>query len=127
MITGRFPAVRTHHLSNGVDTVRFRPDLLRPREFHSEAREFRYLDVDDKWNELTVPAGGLAFTWCQVPIVYELNDDAESSLSVVYEGGKEREFSQLMLSAQDSAELFGRTGHIRQLTVTLRTDMLFVE
>ena len=25
-ITGRFPAVRTHHLSNGVDTDRFRPD-----------------------------------------------------------------------------------------------------
>ena len=49
--------------------VRFQPSLLRAREFVREARKFRFLDVDGNWQEIDVPAGGLAFTWCQVPVV----------------------------------------------------------
>jgi hypothetical protein len=52
--------------------VRFQPTLLRPQEFLREPGEFRYLDVDGAWQAIEVPAGGLAFTWCQVPVVYRL-------------------------------------------------------
>ncbi len=48
--------------------VRFHPSLLRAREFVREPRQFRFLDVDGNWQEIDVPAAGLAFTWCQVPI-----------------------------------------------------------
>lgn len=38
--------------------VNFVPRLLREREFVAEPRNFRYLDVDDQWQELSVPAVG---------------------------------------------------------------------
>ncbi|MFT4604207.1 MAG: hypothetical protein ACI9W4_000936, partial [Rhodothermales bacterium] len=54
--------------------VSFQPALLREREFISDARPFRYLGVGGDWQELEVPASGLAFTWCQVPLVYTLGE-----------------------------------------------------
>jgi hypothetical protein len=62
--------------------VRFEPALLRRREFVADARPFRYLDVEGHWQHLEVPAGALAFTWCQVPILYRLDDDAPASLVI---------------------------------------------
>lgn len=112
-------------VADGV--VRFRPDLLRACEFLTEPREFRVLDVDNNWIDLTVPAGALAFTWCQVPVVYKLDNDVEPSLCVIQDDGKERNFTQLALPAEDCAELFGRSGRIRQLSVTFRTNSLFVD
>jgi len=105
--------------------VSFKPNLLQSCEFIEESKLFRYLDVDNNWQEITVPAMGLAFTWCQVPIVYQLNDEVESSLLVTYNDGKQQTFSPLALPAKESAELFLRSGQIKQLTLTLSTEQLF--
>ena len=105
--------------------VHFRPDLLRSREFISSSRTFRYLDVGDKWQTITVPTGGLAFTWCQVPVMYLWNDDLQSALNITWDDGSEQLLTQLELPAKVSSELFQRSGRIRQLTVTLTTEQLF--
>ena len=107
--------------------VRIEPGLLRAREFVREARKFRYLTVDGDWQEIDVPVAGLAFTWCQVPLVYQLDDAAEASLAITSKDGDTQTLSQLFLSPDTAAELFQRSGNIRQLTVTLRADMLFAE
>ena len=44
----------------------FQPALLRAREFVKQPQTFRYLDVGGDWQTISVPARGLAFTWCQV-------------------------------------------------------------
>ena len=105
--------------------VRFQPSLLRAREFVREARKFRFLDVDGNWQEIDMPASGLAFTWCQVPVVYKLDDDAEPSLTVTWNDGDKQTLNQLALPAQESAELFQRSGRIRQLELNMRASMLF--
>ena len=105
--------------------VSFIPSLLQSCEFIKEAKLFRYLDVNEQWKEIDVPAMGLAFTWCQVPIVYQLNDDVESSLTVTYSDAKQQSYSQLGLSAEDSSEIFLRSGQIQQITLTISTDHLF--
>jgi len=107
--------------------VRFRPRLLRAREFVSEPRQFRCLDVDCQWRELPVPTGGLAFTWCQVPVIYRLDDDAEPALTITWNDGRIQIRKQLALSAKESSEVFRRSGRIRQLTVSLPANMLFAE
>ncbi|MBR9909652.1 MAG: hypothetical protein GYB33_04765 [Gammaproteobacteria bacterium] len=106
-------------------TVRIEPTLLRPCEFVSEPRPFRYLDVNDSWQELTVPAQGLAFTWCQVPIVYCLDDSTTPALIVNWASGKSQTFTPQSLPAEESIELFQRTGRIRQLTLVLNSSQLF--
>ncbi|NNL06267.1 MAG: hypothetical protein HKO86_00975, partial [Gammaproteobacteria bacterium] len=107
--------------------VYFRTDLLRAREFASEPGTFRYLDVADNWRTISVPAHGLAFSWCQVPVLYLLNDDVQPALNITWDDGKQEVLTQLELTAEESAELFKRSGRIRQLTVVLTTAQLFSE
>jgi len=107
--------------------VNFRPELLRAREFMARSRDTGFVDVDGNWQTIAVPVAGLAFTWCQVPIIYRLDDDAEPSLTIIHDDGTELQFSQLALPAEQSSELFRRSGRIRQILMTFKTSRLFVE
>jgi hypothetical protein len=107
--------------------VYFKPGLLRSREFVSQPTTFRYLDIEDNWQQLIVPQDGLAFTWCQLPIIYQLDDNARSSLNIHWHDGQQQYLAELALPADVSAEIFRRSGRIRQLTLTLSTGQLFSE
>lgn len=105
--------------------VSFQPDLLRSIEFNAETRKFRYLDVNAEWQQINVPANGLAFTWCQVPVVYQLFESAETSMTIVLDNGMRQIQSALELSAENSLELFRRSGRIRQIKLVLKPSHLF--
>jgi hypothetical protein len=104
--------------------VRFDPGLLRPCEFGSGARPFRFLDVHGQWQELVVPDAGLAFTWCQVPIVYRLRRSGRPELTVTLEDGTIENLPQLLLPPELSTELFRRSGGLRQIDVDIPEDTL---
>ena len=104
--------------------VSFEPRLLRECEFGKDARAFRFLDVDGHWQDLQVPARGLAFTWCQVPIVYRLIDRGPPAMTVVLDDGSSRTFAALSLPADVSGELFRRSGRVRSLSLDLPCDLL---
>jgi hypothetical protein len=104
--------------------VHFEPGLLRAIEFPSKPRSFRYLDVKGDWQDIDVPAAALAFTWCQVPVVYRLEDADAPGLTVILEYGRTKESRKLSMSESLSAELFQRSGHIRRIDVTLRREHL---
>jgi hypothetical protein len=91
------------------------PRLLRAREFSPEPGVLRYLDVDGGWQELAVPARGIAFTWCQVPIVYRLVAAPAAGLTVLYDNGVTETWPQLSLPAALAAEVFGRSGRVREV------------
>lgn len=110
-------------IANGE--VSFNPALLRACEFVAEPQAFRFLDVEDNWQALTVPANGLAFTWCQVPVVYQLNDDAAPAVTLQMKDGSRVKMSELTLSADICRKLFKRTGEVRQMTLTLNSMQLF--
>ncbi len=101
------------------------PALLRRREFAATARTFCYLDVDKQWQSLDLPAASLAFTWCQLPFVYVLDDETEPGLEIEFDDGKISHFPNASLSGDLSAHVFERTGHIRKVTVTVKTEQLF--
>ena len=105
--------------------VRIRPALLRSREFVRERREFCYLDVDGNWQNIAVPAHGLAFTWCQVPVIYSLDDGRKPSLTITRNDGSQDTTHDLALSAADSTAIFERSGRLRSLHVTLNSSDLF--
>jgi hypothetical protein len=112
-------------VADGV--VSIQPALLRPREFVAEPKELCHLDIEGNWQNTTIPAGGLGFTWCQVPVVYTLDDTAPPSLTITNDDGSSRTQDQLALSTEDSAAIFERTGAIRALHVTLNSDDLFAD
>ncbi len=99
--------------------------LLRARELTASPQTFRFLDVDGQWQELMVPESGLAFTWCQVPFIYRLDDSAEPAVSVTLDDGSEVKPVGLRLPPELSAELFSRSGRIRQIELSMRRNQLF--
>ncbi len=106
--------------------ARFEPRLLRRREFADSPAALRYLDVHGTWSSVPVPDAGLAYTWCQVPVVYRLAEGPASSLTVAYRDGTECSRETNGLSAEDSASLFRRDGRIRRLTLTVNPSTLLV-
>ena len=105
--------------------ISIQPGLLRAREFLAQERSYRYLDVDNAWQDIDLPASSLAFTWCQVPIIYVLDNKAEPGLVVASDDGTESPVASLSLPADISTDLFRRNGRIRKITVTFATDRLF--
>jgi len=108
----------------GGGTAWFEPRLLRRREFVDSHTALRYLDTAGAWQSVAIPDAALAFTWCQVPVVYRLADGTGPALTIAYADGAERSLDSTELPAQDSASLFRRDGRVRQLTVTIGPDTL---
>ncbi len=104
--------------------VNFVPALLRVHEFNLQAKEFRYLDVAGNWQHLVVPRAGLAFTWCQTPVIMCVSDDAEPTLTIHRDDGTEQVLSHTSLPTEMSAELFKRSGRIRRLELVFRKNQL---
>lgn len=105
----------------------FEPALLRRCEFCSSEKLLRFLDVNNNWQEIRVPSNSLAFTWCQVPVVYKLDDQHEATLSVETASGEQCTYEQMTLPEAESKEIFCRSGHVRQLTVHIKEEMLIAK
>ncbi|HWS57376.1 MAG TPA: hypothetical protein VN257_02465, partial [Actinotalea sp.] len=78
---------------------------------------FSYRDVDGADRELVLPAGSLAFTFCQVPVVYHRGDGP--AITVELADGTQVNHPDASLDADASAAIFRRTGAVRALSVTL--------
>jgi hypothetical protein len=106
--------------------VQFDPGLLRTSEFSTGRTVFRFLDVDGQWQELTVPERGLAFTWCQVPIVYRLAEAGDPGVTISRDNGECQELQALALPPEIARELFRRTGTVRTVELVLPLHRLHV-
>ena len=104
-------------------TLRFDPVLLRPAEFLSEPRGFRFYDVAGDERVLEVGAGSLAFTFCQLPVVYE-RTDGERWTRAVLDDGEVREREGSALDGETSREIFDRTGRVVRLHVGIPAGTL---
>ncbi len=98
--------------------VRFRPVLLGADEFLAEPGQLRCFDVDGRPRTVAAPAGSLAFTHCQVPVVYtRIAGDAR--IRVEFADGTATEHAGDRLDAGASADLLARNGHIRRIEVSI--------
>ena len=89
--------------------------LLNPKEFLDEPANFDYVDVNQEWQSLSLPAGSLAYTLCQVPVVQQHGD--KPSIEVRMADGSTQHISGLSLDQVLSRKIFGRTHEVTQLTV----------
>jgi hypothetical protein len=96
-------------------TISFKPLLLDPREYLDHSVPFHYLDVKGRQRTIDLPAGSLAYTFCQVPVVYRSGPDAK--VEVHFSDGTSREVVGHTLGADLSQHIFRRDGQVRQVTV----------
>jgi len=102
--------------------LQFNPCLLRQREFLKEEKTFQYVDVQQNYKNLELSINSLAFTYCQVPVIYELAN--YNSIEIFKNDGKRKIVNSLVLDAPMSNEIFKRTGEVTLLKVSIEKSIL---
>ncbi|MEP0546029.1 MAG: hypothetical protein ABJF88_03790 [Rhodothermales bacterium] len=95
----------------------FRPALLRAEEFLTAPATFRFVDVGGEDQVLDLNAGALAFTYCQMPVVYRRS--TIPAIRIVGADGTVTEAQGDALSPEVSDEVFRRSGAFTRIEVDL--------
>jgi len=93
----------------------FDAGILKASEFLQEAENFSYVGVDQEKQNIALEKDSLAFTICQVPIVYK--KASESSTSVEFFDDTTKMFDANTLDKETTKHVFERTHKIKQITV----------
>ena len=104
--------------------IRFRPTLLRRREFLAQPADWTCVDVAGRRRAIGLPAGALAFTYAQVPVVYTLVDADTTTLSLTGADGAVAVMQGDTLDAAASAAVFGREGAITRIDVAVPRELV---
>ncbi|MBC6366210.1 hypothetical protein [Algoriphagus sp. AK58] len=101
----------------------FNPFMLKESEFLNEGQVFEWIDITGTSIKTPVGENSLCFTFCQVPVVYELG--SKKRLEAILEGGiKAVQEGTLTLDQDLSRKIFNRTGEVKKLVVYLTKDLL---
>jgi hypothetical protein len=98
--------------------VGFAPTILEPSEFLKVDDQFRYFDITGSERAVDLMEGSLAFTFCQVPVVYHLGS-AGPRATVTRRDGQTEILEGSLLSEEISRSVFSRTGEVTRIDVTL--------
>jgi hypothetical protein len=98
-------------------TIRFATQLLKKDEFLTEPTDFLYYDVNGARGTLKLQLGMLAFTICQVPVVYILSE--ASNLVITNQDGSVIESRELIIDKSLSSVIFERRNIIQKIEVFL--------
>jgi hypothetical protein len=111
-------------IQNG--TLQFLPNLLRRREFLSEPASFDFCDLQGIKQRRLLQPGELAFTFCQTPIIYRL-DEKTTKINVVLHDEKNLSFQTSILPEKWSSSVFLREEKVKEIRVSINPDDLLGE
>ena len=97
--------------------LRFNPCLLRKEEFITSPKNFLYVDINQEEKALSLEAGSLCFTFCQIPVVYTLS--SEKGIEIVFKDNTKRKTDKLALDRATSKLVFERKGEIDHIIVNI--------
>lgn len=97
--------------------LHFRPQLLKRAEFLTEPRTFRYVNIEGETQQMELPGNSLAFTYCQVPVIYQLSE--AGGLTVYLRDGRQIRNAEPELDAGTTQSLFYRSGDLLRIEVGL--------
>ncbi|CAL2064785.1 hypothetical protein [Tenacibaculum sp. 190524A05c] len=99
----------------------FDPCLLRKNEFLTTSKNFNYRDINGNEKVIPLQENMLAFTYCQIPIIYKISDQNQIQIK---KGEDEIVIDGLMLDEDSSVNIFKRTGKIDVVVVNVRENHL---
>ena len=100
----------------------FNPCLLRKEEFLSKETSFEYLSLLRGAQSITIPSNSLAFTYCQVPIIYHISD--KDHIEIIFKDGTSSKIDALVIDLKTSEKIFKRTGDIVQINTYINSTYL---
>ncbi|MFY0598920.1 MAG: hypothetical protein JXR03_04565 [Cyclobacteriaceae bacterium] len=102
--------------------IHFSPCLLRAKEFLKKPGQFEYISVDQSKKTLEVGEGSLAFTYCQVPVIYQIAE--KDYVELIDERGSTSTMDTLVLDFDSTQKLFRRTSEIACIHVFIKKTHL---
>jgi hypothetical protein len=102
--------------------LQFKPNFLKKEEFLLKDTEVTFMMVDGSKNTIKLEKNSLAFTTCQVPVIYKI--DTTSKIVLHYNNEVTRTFETLELNEEESKKIFNRTDEIRLVEVYLNATIL---
>ena len=103
-------------IQNGV--MHFDTSLLKETEYLEAPVNFEYFNVIGEKNSLPLTKDSLAFTYCQVPIIYTKNS-SKTSIKVSYTNGQQKTLQTNSLDSETTLELFSRNNVIEKIVVSI--------
>jgi len=100
----------------------FNPCLLRKEEFLQLSKHFNYVSVNGDSKSIELPENSLGFTYCQVPIIYQLAE--VNTIVVEYANGKNKSFEGLSLDSYVSQSVFTRNSEVEYIRVHIHPSIL---
>lgn len=100
----------------------FQPSFLKKEEFLSKDTEVTFVMVDGSKKVMNIEKDSLAFTTCQVPVIYKIN--TASKIDLHYKNGATKTFETLELNKEESKKIFNRTDEVSLVEVFLNEDIL---
>jgi hypothetical protein len=107
-------------MNNGK--LQFQPHLLQKKEFLLHDVEATFILVDGTKKAMTINKDCLAFTVCQVPVIYKIS--ATKKLEVHKNNATNEVFETVELNIENSKKIVNRTGEISHIIVYLTADSL---
>ena len=95
--------------------LQFNPRLLRKEEFLTDSKDFKYIDVDGVKKTLVLDSGTFCFTYCQIPVVYQISK--KTGVKLFYNDDSNKEFDFLKIDFKTSKKIFERTSEVEKIIV----------
>ena len=95
--------------------IEFTNDLIKRSAFLTEEATFEYFDLVGEKKTVVLEKGMMAFTFCQVPIVYKLAP--KSFIEIHFKNDEMNTINGHKLPLHFSEKMFGRTGEINHIKV----------
>jgi hypothetical protein len=100
----------------------FDSGLLGKTDFVESETRAQFVDVHGNQLEMIIPAGDLAFTYCQIPVWYSCGE--ESFIEISYSDSRKETINDLKLNKTISKKIFSRNGEIAALRIVFDKEIL---
>jgi hypothetical protein len=95
--------------------INFNPILLDETEFLTKSKVYQYYNVNGKYQTLMLNPGMLAYTFCQIPIVYIMSK--EQKIILTKKSGIEEEIDGSVIGTVLSKMIFQREGEVLEIKI----------
>ncbi|MGY8915833.1 MAG: hypothetical protein ACKVJF_12230, partial [Flavobacteriales bacterium] len=112
---------RFGELGIGVQAGRlsFNPKLLKKEEFFKDDATLHYFDIEKNEKQLPLSGSSFGFTYCQIPVVYQLG--GKSGMEILFKDGTSTEFEKPHLDESLSKQIFERQDTIKLIKVGINS------
>ncbi|MEI6183942.1 MAG: hypothetical protein WCP65_00330 [Bacteroidota bacterium] len=100
----------------------FKPYLLHKSEFLKSDTQAHFVLLNGTSNIINLKKNSLAFTVCQVPVVYTISE--ANKVEVFYSNGNIEQLNSSSLSKEVSSKIFHRTNEVKEVKVYITEDKL---